>query len=69
VRQVEHRGAGDRQRIDAGMVQKFWSSADTKACFTTSGIAEYGTKMRRSVASSAIRRPSEANTRVITGGW
>ena len=52
-----------------GWIQKFWSSAETKACFTTSGIAVNGTKMRRSVASSASRRPSPANTRLITGGW
>ena len=38
MRQVEHRRRGrspaDRRR---GWVQKFWSSAETKACFTTSG--------------------------------
>ena len=43
-----------------GWVQKFWSSAETKACFTMSGTAEYGTKMRRSAASSAISRASPA---------
>ena len=41
-------------------VQKFWSSAETKACLTTSGMALIGTKMRRSVASSAISRASPA---------
>ena len=41
-------------------VQKFWSSAETKACFTTSGMALIGMKMRRSLASSAIRRSSLA---------
>ena len=33
------------------------------------GIALNGTKMRRSVASSAISRPLLAKTRLITGGW
>ena len=41
-------------------VQKFWSSAETKACLITSGIAVNGTKMRRSLASSAISRSSLA---------
>ena len=40
--------------------QNFWSSADTKACFTSGGMAVNGTKMRRSVASSEIRRESPA---------
>ena len=40
--------------------QKRWSSAETKACCTRRGIASIGTKMRRSFASSAISRLSEA---------
>ena len=40
MRQVEHRRRGAiASGSTPGWVQKFWSSAETNACFTTSGIA------------------------------
>ena len=61
--------AQDAEHVDARVVVEVLVLGRDEGCFTRSGIASIGTKIRRSGAYSASSRPSAAWTRVTVGGW